>query len=102
MTAAPTTNPGTIDPATLTQLTVNCLPKAIAALEEVVAVTGGSKTDEVNRALQLYAILATIHDGGRFSFEVRPGVRRHVWVTDDLPGRRSWRFWLRWRGRNRG
>jgi hypothetical protein len=102
MTAQATTEPSTVDPATLTKVTVYCIPKAVAALEEVAAATGGSKTDEINRALQLHAALAATRDGGQFSYEVRPGVRRHVWVTDVADDRRSVWFWLGWRGRRRG
>jgi hypothetical protein len=40
---------------TLTRLSVNLTPRADAALELAVQLTGDSKTDTVNRALQFYA-----------------------------------------------
>lgn len=41
----------------LTKLTVNLIPRAVAALDAVALLTGDSKTDSVNRALQVYAFL---------------------------------------------
>lgn len=39
----------------LTRVTVNLIPKATVALAEVVRLTGDTKTDSINRALQAYA-----------------------------------------------
>lgn len=39
------------------RITVSLVPKAVAALESARKITGESKTDCVNRALQLYAMM---------------------------------------------
>ena len=41
--------------STLERVTVNLIPKASKALAETADLTGDSKTDTINRALQLYA-----------------------------------------------
>ncbi|MFJ8932810.1 hypothetical protein ACIRJS_40015 [Streptomyces sp. NPDC102340] len=47
------------------RVTVNLAPKAAAALDEAVKLTGDTKTDTINRALQIYAHLEkTIQGGG--------------------------------------
>lgn len=51
-------------PKGLTRLTVNLTPKAAQALEQAVVVTGDSKTDTVNRALQAYAYIVNITQNG--------------------------------------
>lgn len=43
------------DPTSLTMLTVNLVPKAYQALVDASEITGDSRTDTVNRALQRYA-----------------------------------------------
>lgn len=44
---------------------MNLIPRANAALELAIQITGDSKTDTVNRALQVYAYLEhVISDGG--------------------------------------
>jgi hypothetical protein len=67
---------------TLTKLTVNCTPNAMAALTEAAGRTGDGRTDTVNRALQIYAALVATEPGGSFTYEVRPGVRRRVRVSE--------------------
>jgi hypothetical protein len=61
-TGSPPASPGV--PATggngLTRMTVNLNRQAVNALEQVSAATGYSKTDTVNRALQIYAIVQSI------------------------------------------
>ncbi|MFF4795614.1 hypothetical protein ACFY2M_39265 [Streptomyces sp. NPDC001276] len=48
-----------------TRITVNLAPKAATALDQAVKLTGDSKTDTINRALQVYAYLEkVIQDGG--------------------------------------
>jgi hypothetical protein len=42
--------------AGLTRVTVNLVPKAAVALKESAALEGISRTDVVNRAVQLYAM----------------------------------------------
>jgi hypothetical protein len=49
---------------TLTRLTVNLTPRSAAALDLAVGDTGDSKTDTINRALQVYAYLEHAITGG--------------------------------------
>jgi hypothetical protein len=46
-----------IDEADLTKLTVNLVPRAVVAMEFGAALAGDTRTDTVNRALQVYAYL---------------------------------------------
>jgi hypothetical protein len=47
------------------RITVNLGSKAAAALDQAVKLTGDTKTDTINRALQIYAHLEkVIQDGG--------------------------------------
>lgn len=49
----------------LTKLTVNLVPKALDALNQAAELTGDTRTDTVNRALQAYAALVEAsHAGG--------------------------------------
>lgn len=41
----------------LTKVTVNLVPRAVRALDEAVTSEGYSKTDIINRAIQLYAFV---------------------------------------------
>lgn len=41
----------------LERVTVNLVPRASRALDRAVELTGDSKTDTINRALQVYAVL---------------------------------------------
>lgn len=43
-------------PTTETRITVSLTVKSVAALEAITAVTGDTKTDTVNRAIQLYRL----------------------------------------------
>ena len=53
------------DHKTLERVTVNLIPRACSALEAIVERTGDSKTDTINRALQVYNYLDEImHSGG--------------------------------------
>lgn len=48
------------------RVTVNLSPASSAALDRAVDITGDSKTDTINRALQIYAMLAdAVDDGGQ-------------------------------------
>ena len=51
----------------LTRVTVNLTRKAVEALESVSDATGYSKTDTINRALQVYAIVQQLMEdnGGK-------------------------------------
>ncbi|MFC4108453.1 hypothetical protein ACFOX0_21275 [Micromonospora zhanjiangensis] len=51
---------GTHGGSGLTRVTVNLNRQAIQALEQISADTGYSKTDTINRALQVYAIVNEI------------------------------------------
>ncbi|WP_233574272.1 ribbon-helix-helix domain-containing protein [Amycolatopsis panacis] len=46
----------------LERVTVNLAPRASRALENAVKLTGDSKTDTINRALQVYAYLEEVWD----------------------------------------
>jgi hypothetical protein len=49
----------------LERVTVNLTPRSSRALDDTVALTGDSKTDTINRALQVYAYLEEVtHRGG--------------------------------------
>jgi hypothetical protein len=48
----------------LERVTVNLTPRSVKALEEVVAITQDTKTDVINRSLQVYAYLEQILQGG--------------------------------------
>jgi len=54
----------------LERVTVSLIPRASAALAAARTLTGGSKTDTVNRALQLYAYAEQVTAaGGRLLVE---------------------------------
>jgi hypothetical protein len=56
---------------TLERVTVNLTPRAAKALDQAVKSTGDTKTDTINRALQVYAYLEeTLQAGG--SIYLRP------------------------------
>ena len=46
------------------RVTVNLAPLSSSALEHASSITGDSKTDTINRALQIYAMLADAVDNG--------------------------------------
>lgn len=52
----------------LTKLTVNLVRPAVKALELAATITGDTKTDTVNRAIQLYAFLAAAEAEGRATY----------------------------------
>jgi hypothetical protein len=50
----------------LERVTVNLTPRSSRALDEAVTITGDSKTDTINRALQVYAYLERVQrEGGK-------------------------------------
>jgi hypothetical protein len=59
------------DAGTLERVTVNLTPGAYRALEQAVRITGDTRTDTINRALQVYAYLEEIVRGSG-SIYVRP------------------------------
>jgi hypothetical protein len=49
----------------LERVTVNLVPRASKALQLAVDITGDSKTDTINRAIQMYAYFEhTVREGG--------------------------------------
>lgn len=48
----------------LTRMTVNLVPASVAALDRAAELTGDSKTDIVNRALQAYTLIHDVADYG--------------------------------------
>ena len=48
----------------LTRLTVNLIPKAVTALDTAVQLSEDSRTDTINRALQVYAYLLHVKQQG--------------------------------------
>jgi hypothetical protein len=49
----------------LERVTVNLAPRSVAALDALVQLTGDTKTDAINKALQVYSYLqGLMHDGG--------------------------------------
>lgn len=63
----------------LTLLKVNLVPKSTEALDEAARITGLSKTDCVNQAIQLYAFWKGVEaDGGVFLREASPGAELEV------------------------
>lgn len=62
---APATNGAGRHGSALERVTVNLTPRASKALEQVVERTGDTKTDTINRALQVYAFVEkTLQEGG--------------------------------------
>lgn len=61
-----TTNPTNTDRghSPLERVTVNLTPRSSRALREAVTVTGDTKTDAINRALQIYAFLEGVWNSG--------------------------------------
>lgn len=57
----------------LERITVNLTARAARALEQAAGLTGDSKTDTINRALQIYAYLEQItQDGGALYIRESP------------------------------
>lgn len=64
-TATPTTVKGGIrSGGSHERLTVNLTEKTSTALAAAVAATGDSKTDSINKALPMYALLQTVQAAG--------------------------------------
>jgi hypothetical protein len=50
----------------LERVTVNLSGRSVAALDALVQLTGDTKTDSINKALQVYSYVRQLmHDGGR-------------------------------------
>lgn len=74
----------------LTKLTVNLVPRAVAALQAAAETTGDTRTDTVNRALQMYATLCAAADSGYVQLRFRDSTGRWIPVEVNRP---RWRFW---------
>jgi len=49
----------------ITKVSFNAIPTAVRAIEIAAELTGDTRTDTINRAVQLYAFVEKIrHDGG--------------------------------------
>jgi hypothetical protein len=66
----------------LTKVAVNMTPRAMAAVQRVQMATGDSRTDVVNRAVQVYdAVLALLARGdGWLALEHADGTRERVTI----------------------
>jgi hypothetical protein len=67
----PQPSPPTAEPPTggnsgspLTRVTVNLTPRSVTALDSAVARTGDSRTDTINRALQVYDLVLELLERG--------------------------------------
>lgn len=54
----------------LTRVTVNLTPRSVTALERTSRVTGDSKTDTINRALQVYALIQEMAERNNGSLRI--------------------------------
>lgn len=52
------------DSSALRRITVNLTPRACEALDRAVKLTRDSKTDTINRALQVYAYVVNVTENG--------------------------------------
>lgn len=59
--------------SSLERVTVNLTSRSVAALEALVALSGDTKTDAINKALQIYAYLQQHMDGGGKVYVREPG-----------------------------
>lgn len=63
----------------LERVTVNLIPRAAQSLTLAVELTGNSKTDTINRALQVYAYLLRVHrEGGSVLVRDKDGVTNRI------------------------
>lgn len=66
----------------LQRVTVNLIPRALGALHATMTRTGDSKTDTINRALQVYALVLELMDGRDHLVVVSPeGVVERVYIA---------------------
>lgn len=66
----------------LQRVTVNLTPRAAAALDAAAARTGDNRTDVINRALQVYALVLELMDGRDHLVVVSPdGTRERVYIA---------------------
>jgi len=56
----------------LTKVSANFVPRAVAALDLASEITGDTRTDVLNRAIQVYAYLAKVLEDGNRIFVENP------------------------------
>lgn len=66
----------------LTRVTVNLTVKSMAALDRITEADGCSKTDAINRSLQVYALVNELirRCGGHLSVVNESGERERYWI----------------------
>lgn len=69
-------------PDGLTRVTVNLIPRAAQALDHLAALTGDTKTDTINRAIQFYAALEGEMRQGKGLYVATPGEIRKGTLTE--------------------
>lgn len=79
--------PETETPGALTEVRVNLTERAMTALLETADRLGDTKTDTLNRAVQLYAVLTALKPGQGARFGNADGEQITLTRTD---GRRPW------------
>lgn len=65
----------------VTKLSVNMTARAMTSLEQAAALTGDSRTDTVNRAMQVYAAIVALAEGGGGIVDLELFVWRDCEVT---------------------
>lgn len=70
----------------LTKVTVNLTPKSMESLERAAALTGDTKTDSINRALEIYASILEVAEAGGDVLDAQLFVWRDCEITV-RPGR---------------
>ena len=74
----------------LERVTVNLIPRSSRALQSAHETTGDTKTDTINRALQVYAYLVYLETSGGEIFVQEPGAETRARLKILLLGKRSW------------
>jgi len=59
--------------SSLERITVNLTPRSVAAMDQVVDLTGDTKTDTINKALQLYGYIQEFLSSGGTLYMRDPG-----------------------------
>jgi hypothetical protein len=64
MPAQPPSSRARVSSGDLRRITVNLTPRACAALDQAVKLTGDSQTDTLNRAIQVYVYIMNVTQNG--------------------------------------
>ena len=72
-TAAPKDSGRRRGGSSLERVTVNLTPRTSEALEQLAQTTGDTKTDTINKALQVFAYLQELQHGGGAIYVREPG-----------------------------